>query len=284
MKFIIVTGMSGAGKSSALKFLEDLGYFCADNLPPELIPKFAEVCFRQGTGIDKVALGIDIRGGRLFNELFAVLSSGDINDYNYQILFLDASDEVLLKRFKETRRSHPLAKNDLVSVGIEKERALLNELKSRATYIIDTSYALTRQLRERIVELFVMDKRYQGLMITIISFGYKFGVPLDCDIVFDVRFLPNPYYITGLRDHTGNDEDVKSYVLSYDESHIFLNKLKDMLEFLIPRYAREGKNQLVIGIGCTGGRHRSVTLANELAAILQEQEYCVIISHRDIKG
>jgi len=283
MDFIIVTGMSGAGKSTALKFLEDLGFFCADNLPPELIPKFAEICFRPGTDIDKVALGVDIRGGRLFDDLFAVLSSGELNDYDYKILFLDASDEVLIKRFKETRRSHPLAKNDLVSVGIEKERVLLSELRSRATYIVDTSYALTRQLREKIVELFVTDKQYRGIMITVVSFGYKFGIPPGCDLVFDVRFLPNPFYIAALKEQTGSDKDVKDYVLGFEESHIFLNKLKDMLEFLIPLYIKEGKNQLVIGIGCTGGKHRSVALANEIAGTLQSEEHSVIVIHSDIK-
>lgn len=281
MRFVIITGMSGAGKSSVLKFLEDLGYFCVDNLPPMLIPKFAEVCMKAGSDIDKVALGIDIRGGRLFNDLFNTMEELDMESER-TILFLDASDDVLIKRYKETRRSHPLARNDRVQTGIEKERELLEDVKKRADYIIDTSQLLTRQLKEKINDIFIEEKKFSSLMITILSFGFKYGIPQDADLVFDVRFIPNPYYIAYLKDKTGNEKPVSDYVLSWSVSNTFLEKLSDMLEFLIPNYIKEGKNQLVIAIGCTGGKHRSVTLANELFNTLQKHGQSVIINHRDI--
>lgn len=281
MRFLIVTGMSGAGKSSVLKFLEDLDYFCVDNLPPALIPKFAEVCTKAEGDIDKIALGIDIRGGRLFDDLF--MSIQEISgDYECQIVFLDASDDVLIKRYKETRRSHPLAKNERIETGIEKERALLLEVKKRANYIIDTSQTLTRHLKEKINDIFVEDKKFSSLMITVLSFGFKYGVPQDADLVFDVRFIPNPFYIAELKEQTGADKAVREYVLSWPVSNVFLEKLVDMSEFLIPNYVAEGKNQLVIAIGCTGGKHRSVALANELYNTLQKHGQSVIIKHRDI--
>lgn len=282
MRFVIITGMSGAGKSQAIKFLEDIGFFCVDNLPPTLIPKFAEICFAPGSEITKVALGIDIRGGKLFKDLFSGLSAVKDNGYNYEILFLDASDNVLIKRYKETRRKHPLALEDRISTGIEKERDILDDVKKKANYIIDTSNLLTRQLKEEINHIFLEDKKFESLMVTVLSFGFKYGIPNDSDLVFDVRFIPNPFYFTEMRELTGNDEPVKEYVMKWNESKQFLSKLQDMIEFLIPNYIKEGKNQLVISIGCTGGKHRSVTLANEIYGILKKLGHRVILEHRDI--
>ena len=275
MRFVIVTGMSGAGKTSVLKFLEDINFFCVDNLPPALLPKFAELCYEQEGEIERVAMGIDIRGGRLFNDLFEVLSDLQSKGYEYEILFLDASDEVLIKRYKETRRSHPLSRNGSIQEGILKEREILRNVKTKATYIIDTSQALTRQLKEQINGIFVENKKHENLVITIQSFGFKYGIPTDSDLVFDVRFLPNPFYISELKELTGNDDPVSSYVMQFEESQIFLNKLVDMVEFLIPLYIKEGKNNLVISIGCTGGKHRSVTLANALyQALVRKNIHC----------
>ena len=283
MKFIIVTGMSGAGKSSVLKFLEDVGFFCVDNLPPFLILKFAQMYFEMSTQIKKVAIGIDIRGGKLFNDLFFNLEK--IDKANYKILFLDASDNVLVKRFKETRRVHPIAKakSERIIFGIKKEREILKKVKSRADYIIDTSFMKSNDLKEKINDIFVAQKKFDGLMINIISFGFKYGIPEDSDLVFDVRFLPNPFYIKELKDLTGNDLDVKNYVLKFELSHKFLDKVLDLINFLIPNYIHEGKNQLVISVGCTGGKHRSVTIANEIYKKLFDGGRNVFINHRDIK-
>lgn len=282
MKFVIVTGMSGAGKSTALKFFEDINYFCADNLPPALLLKFAEL-FEQGSEIDKVALGIDIRGGRLFSDLFDGLAQLSANGYDYEILFLDASDASLIKRFKETRRSHPLSRGGSIEDGITKERALLENVKKKATYIIDTSDILTRELKEKINSIFVLDEKFESIIITVCSFGFKYGIPIDSDLVFDVRFLPNPFYISELKELTGNDAPVYDYVMSFDESKQFLDKLVDMVEFLIPLYIKEGKNQLVISIGCTGGKHRSVTLANALFKTLNLNKHSIRLKHNDIE-
>lgn len=283
MRFVIVTGMSGAGKTSVLKFLEDINFFCVDNLPPALLPKFAELCYEQEGEIERVAMGIDIRGGRLFNDLFEVLSDLQAKGYEYEILFLDASDEVLIKRYKETRRSHPLSRNGSIQEGILKEREMLRDVKTKATYIIDTSQALTRQLKEQINGIFVENKKHENLVITIQSFGFKYGIPTDSDLVFDVRFLPNPFYIQELKELTGNDEPVSSYVMQFEESQTFLQKLVDMVEFLIPLYIKEGKNNLVISIGCTGGKHRSVTLANALYAALGQDKHTMLLQHHDIE-
>ena len=283
MRFVIVTGMSGAGKTSVLKFLEDINFFCVDNLPPALLPKFAELCYEQEGEIERVAMGIDLRGGKLFNDLFEVLSSLQEKGYEYEILFLDASDEVLIKRYKETRRSHPLSRNGSIQEGIRKEREMLRDVKTKATYIIDTSQVLTRQLKEQINGIFVENKKHENLVITIQSFGFKYGIPTDSDLVFDVRFLPNPFYIQELKEMTGNDEPVSSYVMQFEESQIFLNKLLDMVEFLIPLYIKEGKNNLVISIGCTGGKHRSVTLANALYGALGQDKHTLLLQHHDIE-
>ncbi len=282
MKFVIVTGMSGAGKTTVLKFLEDLNYFCADNFPPALLLKFAEL-FEQGNEIDKVALGIDIRGGRLFKDLFQGLSLLTENGYHYDILFLDASDDSLIKRFKESRRFHPLSKNGSIAEGIHQEREILKDVKKKANFIIDTSNILTRELKEKINSIFVLDENFESLVITVCSFGFKYGIPTDADLVFDVRFLPNPFYIQEMRDFTGNDDCVSSYVMGFEESRIFLDKLVDMIEFLIPNYIKEGKNRLIVGIGCTGGRHRSVTLANELYEALKTKKHYVRLKHNDIE-
>ncbi|MBQ9518508.1 MAG: RNase adapter RapZ [Firmicutes bacterium] len=281
MKIVIVTGMSGAGKSTVLKFLEDIDYFCVDNLPPSLIPKFIEVCAMPGNDIENVALGIDIRGGRQFGELFGVLT--DIRaEVDCKIMFMDCSDEVLLKRYKESRRSHPLAKGERIITGIMRERDMLHEIKRRADYVIDTSHLLTRHLRAQLGEIFLENKGFESLVITVLSFGFKYGIPADADLVFDVRFIPNPFYIADLKPLTGNDVAVRDYVMEQPESEVFLEKLDDMCNFLIPNYVKEGKNQLVIGIGCTGGKHRSVTLANELYTKLRKVGHSVSIIHRDI--
>lgn len=283
MKFVIVTGMSGAGKSTALKMLEDKGYFCVDNLPIPLMTKFAEMFSAPDTEVDKVALGIDIRGGQAFKGLEEKLRQIDGMGIQYKILFLDAGDDVLVKRYKETRRQHPLGGSGRVDVGIAKEREKIAFLKMRATYILDTSKMLTRELRQTLEKIFMEGKNFKNLYITVMSFGFKYGIPQDADLVFDVRFLPNPYYIEELRPKTGNDSQVRDYVMDNDKAREFLDKLTEMMDFLIPNYILEGKNQLVVAIGCTGGRHRSVTLSNALYQFLESKEnYGVRIEHRDI--
>ena len=284
MRFVIVTGMSGAGRSTALRVLEDAGYFCVDNLPISLIEKFSELIYPGNTEVTKVALGIDIRSGKAFDELAAVLEELTVAGVNYEILFLDASDEVLVKRYKETRRTHPLAQDGRVADGIREERRRLEFLKKQADYIIDTSSLLTRELKQELDKIFVQNKNFKNLVISVLSFGFKYGIPTDSDLVFDVRFLPNPYYYEDLRKLSGNDRPVQDFVMGFEVSHRFLDKLIDMIQFLIPNYVLEGKNQLVISIGCTGGKHRSVTLANKLYERLRENtDYAVRIEHRDIE-
>lgn len=282
MNFIIVTGMSGAGKSSAIKFFEDMGYYCVDNLPPTLIPNFAELIAPQKEKLSKVVLGIDIRGGVLFSDLFSSLYDLKSSGHTYEILFFDCSDQELIKRYKETRRLHPLARSERVEEGIQREREILKEMRSKAHHIIDTSYMLPKDTKEVLFKIYSEEKAFNSLMITILSFGFKYGMPIDADLVYDVRFAPNPYYITDLRPYTGNDERVKNYVMQFEVTQIFLAKLKDMIAFLIPNYMQEGKNQLVIGIGCTGGKHRSVTIANALYKFLQDEGHTVMVQHRDI--
>lgn len=283
MRFVIVTGMSGAGKSSVLKFLEDINFFCVDNLPPALIPKFAELCYEQEGEIERVAMGVDIRGGKLFNDLFHVLFALEEKGYQYEIIFLDASDNALIKRYKETRRSHPLSKIGSIEDGILQEREMLKEVKSRATYILDTTNVLTRELKTQINRIFVENQFFENLVITVCSFGFKYGIPVDSDLVFDVRFLPNPFYIQELKEMTGNDAPVSDYVMSFQESQEFLKKLVEMIEFLLPLYVKEGKNNLVISIGCTGGKHRSVTLANALYNALDKDKHTLLLKHNDIE-
>ncbi len=284
MRCVIVTGMSGAGKSTALKMMEDVGYFCVDNLPVPLIPKMADLLRVPGTELNKAALGVDIRSGQSLEEMAEVLGELDKTGMKYEILFLESSDHVLIKRYKETRRFHPLAGNEgRVDQGIGKERERIRFLRDRADYLIDTSHMLTRELKAELNKIFVRNKEYKNLYISVLSFGFKYGLPTDADLVFDVRFLPNPYYIDELRPKSGNDREVRDYVMSNPKSGEFLKKLTDLVEFLIPNYVQEGKTQLVIGIGCTGGKHRSVTLANELFEELKENEnYGIRVEHRDI--
>jgi UPF0042 nucleotide-binding protein len=283
MQFSIITGMSGAGKSTVLKNLEDLGYFCVDNLPPTLIGKFADICFSPDSGINNVALGIDIRGGDFFKVLFEEIDKLKSADYKINMVFLEASDDVLVKRFKETRRRHPLVSVGRIEDGIAEERILLKEAKRRADFIIDTSSLLTRELKNEIYKIFIEKKSYDNLIVSVLSFGFKYGIPSDADLVFDVRFIPNPFYLEELRSKSGNDQEVQDYVMKWESSKTFLNKLTEMVSFLLPHYVQEGKNQLVIAIGCTGGKHRSVTLANELQARLNADEYSVNVYHRDIQ-
>lgn len=285
MRFVIVTGMSGAGKSTALKMLEDAEYFCVDNLPIPLVEKFAQLTADGTSGeIQKVAVGIDIRSGQALPDLQNVLEWMSINGICYEILFLDASDDVLVKRYKETRRTHPLAGLGRVDEGIRKERKALEFLKKDADYILDTSQLLTRELKAELDKIFVQDQKFKNLMITVLSFGFKYGIPADSDLVFDVRFLPNPYYVEGMRPLSGNDAPVRDYVMGFETAQVFAEKLEDMIRFLIPNYISEGKHQLIISIGCTGGKHRSVTLANELYRRLSNaKDYGIRIEHRDLE-
>ena len=284
MRLVIVTGMSGAGKTTALKMLEDMGYFCVDNLPIPLLTRFVEMFSDPEEKVKKIALGIDVRGGQDFGGLQEVLDEMDEKKVSYEILFLDAQDDVLIKRYKETRRQHPLSGSGRVDTGIAREREKIMFLKIRATYILDTSKMLTRELKLELEKIFVKGESFCNLYITVMSFGFKYGIPQDSDLVFDVRFLPNPYYIDELKEEkTGNDPEVQDYVMENEKAQVFLDKLTDMVDFLIPNYILEGKNQLVIAIGCTGGKHRSVTLANALYQKLDKQEnYGVRIEHRDI--
>lgn len=283
MRFVIVTGMSGAGKSTAMKMMEDIGFFCIDNLPIQLVDKLVEFYEKFESNIDKVAIGIDIRDKEGLEHIESTLTSLTEKKVLYDILFLDAENEVLIKRYKETRRNHPLAGRERIESGIVQEREKLEFLKEKATYIIDTSQLLIRELKLELEKIFVQNQDYKNLFVTILSFGFKYGIPSDSDIVMDVRFLPNPYYVDGLRAKTGNDKEIQDYVMQFEDAQVFLDKLEDLVKFLIPHYIEEGKNQLVISIGCTGGKHRSVTLANELYKRLQsEKDYGLKIEHRDI--
>lgn len=281
MRFVIVTGMSGAGKSSVLKMLEDAGFFCVDNLPIKLVKKFVKLIM-QGNN-DKVALGLDIRSGQSLEELDKVLDDMKSVGYPYEILFLDCSPEVLVKRYKETRRIHPLSQSGRVDKGIELEREKLDFLRKKADVIIDTSHLLIRELKAQIDKIYIEDKNFKNFMIMILSFGFKYGIPVDSDLVFDVRFLPNPFYVTELKTKTGMDAEVRKFVMDSELVGQFLDKLEDMLTFLIPHYISECKNQLVISIGCTGGKHRSVTLTNEIAERMVGLGYGIKTEHRDIE-
>ena len=284
MRFVIVTGMSGAGKSTALKMLEDMGYFCVDNLPLMLLPKFAEMLSDPDVTVDKVALGIDIRSGQALDCLEEMLEEIRTKGIDYEILFLDAKSNVLVKRYKETRRFHPLSgSRERVDIGIRKERARLGFLKRRADYLIDTSHMLTRELKRELNKIYIQNKEYKNLYITVLSFGFKYGIPMDSDLVFDVRFLPNPFYIPELKHCTGLQSNVSDYVMSFEQSREFLRKLIDMADYLIPHYIEEGKSQLVIAVGCTGGHHRSVTIAEKLYKHLRENKHHVVVTHRDIE-
>ena len=286
MRFVIVTGMSGGGKSTAMRMLEDVGFFCVDNLPVPLIEKFMELLVMPGNEISKAALGLDVRADQSFGDAMKILDRMRQNGFIFEVLFMDASDSTLVKRYKESRRVHPLCtpEDSRVEHGISKEREILTEMKKKADYIIDTSKLLTRKLKEEIDRIFVKNGEYNNLIISIMSFGFKHGIPADADLVFDVRFLPNPFYIDELKYMTGNDKGVQEYVMGFPEAGQFMDKLEDMLRFLIPNYIKEGKYQLVVAIGCTGGKHRSVTLANELYRRMKDKgNYGLTISHRDVK-
>ncbi|MFZ0368517.1 MAG: RNase adapter RapZ [Halobacillus sp.] len=280
-QLVIITGMSGAGKTVAVQSFEDLGFFCVDNLPPALLPKFLELMKDSTNNIQSVALVMDLRGREFFDSLFDSLDRLGKEDWIHeQILFLDAEDQALVSRYKETRRSHPLAKEGLPLEGIRKEREMLDELRGRAQTLIDTTSLKPKELRERIVEGY-RQREQQVFSVQMVSFGFKYGVPIDADLMFDVRFLPNPHYVEHMRPLTGLTTEVSSYVFKWSDTQKFLEKLKDLLQFMLPQYKREGKSQLVIAIGCTGGQHRSVALAEYLSEYFSN-DYVTHVTHRDI--
>ncbi len=283
MEFVIVTGISGSGKSSAVKVLEDIGFFCIDNMPPQLIPNFAAMC-NENTEITKVAIVTDIRGGAMFFKLSECIAKMHIAGIDIKVLFLEASKEVLMKRYKETRRKHPLdeVSNGDISKAIDAEIELLSEIREDADYIVDSSFLSSGQLKEQIADLF-LDKPTDRMMVSCMSFGFKYGVPSEADLVFDVRCLHNPFYLPELKHKTGRDTEVRDYVMKFEQSRVLRDKLLDMIEFLLPHYVAEGKSRLVIAYGCTGGKHRSVTFAELTAAFLREKECKVKILHRDIE-
>ncbi|MCC0784923.1 RNase adapter RapZ [Clostridioides sp. ES-S-0108-01] len=281
MKFVIVTGLSGSGKSETMRALEDMGFYCVDNLPPALITKFAELCYQPNSSIDKVALGIDIRGRKFFEALHESLNYLEKENYKYEMVYLDCNDDVLLKRYKMTRRNHPLAKDMQIPEGIKMERKIMEPLKELSTCIIDTTNMKPKDLKEEIKKIYSSGEDNPNLTISVVSFGFKHGILADADLVFDVRFLPNPYYVEELRAKTGDYKEVRDYVMNSKISEEFYVKLLDMIHFLVPQYIEEGKQHLVIGVGCTGGRHRSVTITNLIAEDLSNKGYRVVKKHRD---
>ena len=283
LKFVLITGLSGAGKTETVRVLEDIGYFCVDNLPPALIPKFAELCIQSEGRISHIALVCDIRGRGFFDHLIEVLEALEDSGFAYEILFLEASDEALIRRFKESRRRHPLLPEGSVLAGIQQERQRLQELRGRAHRVIDTSSLTPRELRQEIGRCFGESGDNGSMAVSVISFGYKHGIPLDADLAIDVRFLPNPHYVESLAPLTGNDKPVRDYVLKWSITQKFLQKLVDLVEFLLPQYVKEGKQELVIAIGCTGGRHRSVTIANYIADFVRKQGFVVNVEHRGLQ-
>ena len=283
MKFILISGLSGAGKSKAASFLEDMGYYVVDNMPAALIPKFAELCMAGQGQYDRVALVTDIRGGQTFDGLFSALDQLHEMGCDYKILFVEATLETIVKRYKETRRIHPLAKNGRsLAEAVRVERTALEPVRQRAEYIVDTSALSTAKLRGEMLRLFGEGDGAPAMSVSVISFGFKYGIPIEADLVFDVRFLPNPFYIPELGSHTGLDQDVKDFVLEHPVTKEFLVKCMDMLQFLLPHYITEGKHRLVIAIGCTGGAHRSVAIAEYISARLEELGYHTTVNHRDI--
>ncbi|KAB2952090.1 RNase adapter RapZ [Heliorestis acidaminivorans] len=283
IEVVIITGLSGAGKSQAIRVFEDLGFFCVDNLPPNLLPKFGELIVQSTGKIKKIALVIDIRGREFFSSLNEGLDELQRQGLGSEIFFLEASDETLIRRFKESRRRHPLSESGRILDGIQRERTILSDLRGRANWIIDTTDLSVQNLRRQIVDMFAQEEEKGNMKITLMSFGFKYGVPRDVDLLMDVRFLPNPHYIPELKPLTGNDEAVQNYVMKSQATRLFLRKFYSLLRFLIPHYVKEGKSHLVIAIGCTGGKHRSVTLANRLAQSLSKQNYSLTAKHRDIE-
>lgn len=281
MKIVIITGLSGSGKSEAMNVMEDIGYYCIDNLPPEIIPKLVTLGNDSKGQLEKIALGIDVRGYQFLKEINNAVDFLEENKFDYDIVFLESNTDVLVKRYKMSRRRHPLSDGEDILYGINKEKDMLYEIRKKAKYVINTSNFLPIDLRKEIISIFNEDIKNKGFLITIISFGFKYGIPIDSDLVYDVRFMPNPYYISELKEKTGNDIDVQNYVMKDNDSVIFFEKLKDMISFLLPMYIKEGKNHLVISIGCTGGKHRSVTISNKLYDFLKKQNYNVYIKHRD---
>lgn len=283
MQFLIVSGLSGAGKSKTASTLEDLGFYCVDNMPAEMIPQFASICLATKGRYEKVALVTDVRGSLTFDTLFQSLDALDAKKMQYSILFVEASTEVIIKRYKETRRLHPLMRDgSAMQDAIERERALLEPIRNRASAIIDTSALSTGKLRGELIDLVAGGIHERAMRVSVISFGYKYGLPLDADLVFDVRFLPNPYYIPELKQKTGLDEPVRNFVFQYQQTKDFLEKTEDLLSFLLPNYVDEGKTDLVIAVGCTGGKHRSVAVAKELADFITRRGYQTVLGHRDM--
>ena len=281
MRFVMITGMSGAGKTQVMHVLEDMGYYCIDNMPLVFLVPFAKMCFKETNKFENVAIVVDIRGGDMFDEIGGALKELDQQNFPYEILFLEARESILVKRYKETRRKHPLSMNGTIEDGIMRERERLAYLRGQATHIIDTSRLLTRELKQIILDIYgETEENY--FRIQVESFGFKYGIPRDADLVFDVRFLPNPFYIDALKEHNGTEECVRDFVMKYDQSREFLTKLDDMLTMLIPHYMEEGKSELVIAIGCTGGRHRSVAIAEAIHKKLSSKNFNSIIRHRDM--
>lgn len=280
-KFIIITGLSGAGKSISLHFFEDAGFFCIDNFLPALLPNFAQVCNKSG--LNKVALVIDIRGGKFFKKFSSGLKELKKYKIMYEILYLEAKDSVLIRRFSETRRKHPLARGGRISSGIKKERTALKNIRKIASRIIDTTNLTPQQLRKEILPAAHPDKHLNEINLTVVTFGFKFGIPLDVDLLFDVRFMPNPFYIRELQSLSGLNQEVKKHVLSWPETKVFLKKIYELIKFLLPYYIKEGKSNLTIAIGCTGGRHRSIVIGKELWLYLNKLKYKTNLEHRDIK-
>ncbi|MGN1411468.1 MAG: RNase adapter RapZ [Oscillospiraceae bacterium] len=284
MQFVVVTGLSGAGKSYAMNVLEDIGFYCIDNMPPKLITKFGEICLNSEEKYSKVAIAVDIRAGDMFDEIVKSYKELENMNINVKILYLEATNEVIIKRYKETRRKHPLDLqfNSCLSKAVTYEREQLNELREMADYYLDTSYLSNSQLKEQIVNIFLKNKS-DSMMVKVMSFGFKYGSTAEADLIFDVRCLPNPYYIPDLKEHTGKESCVQNYVMSFEQSKQLFNKISDLIDFLIPLYIQEGKSQLVIGFGCTGGKHRSATFTELLSKHLIEKGMKVIITHRDIE-
>lgn len=283
IQLLIITGLSGAGKSNAMKVFEDLGFFCVDNLPPALLPKFAELCLQSDGRVRKAALAIDVRGGEFFDDLFTALAQLEEMGFDYEILFLEAADDVLVRRFNETRRKHPLGQAGGVLEGIRAERRRLQAVKEQADKLIDTSTLSVRDLREEILGTFVHGEREKTLTVSVVSFGYKYGIPLDADLVFDVRFLPNPHYDETLRPLPGSSEEVRRFVLGQEATREFMTRLTEFMDYLLPQFIAEGKAHLTVALGCTGGKHRSVVLGNELTRYLRHQGYKVRVRHRDVR-